>query len=119
MTHYSNNWDELDAILVWMGHSDFGACEPMTHHLYQEDIGPYTMPLADPGQPIFVFSHMQQQLQDLQQLITMYAAMSDPQVAQPSTMSRKRSHSAGQRTQQVAKKYTLAVQKAQKAIAAA
>ncbi len=48
-THYSNNWDELDAILVWMGHSNFRACEPMMHCLYQEDIGIYTMPLTDPG----------------------------------------------------------------------
>ena len=64
-THYSNNWDELNAILVWMGHGDFGACEPMTHHLYQEDIGPYAMPLANPGQPAFVFPHLQQQPQDL------------------------------------------------------
>ena len=119
LTHYSNNWDELDAILVWTGYGNFGACEPMTLHLYQEDIGPYAMPLADPGQPAFVFPHLQQQPQDPQQLITMYAAMSDPQAAQSSTVSRKRRHSAGQGTQQVAKKYTLVIQKAWKAIAAA
>ena len=60
LTHYSNNWDELDTILVWMGHSDFGACELMMHHLYQEDIGPYTMPFTDLGQPTFTFPHLQQ-----------------------------------------------------------
>ena len=119
LTHYTNNWDELDAILVWMGHGDFGACEPMMHQLYQEDIGPYTMPLANPGQPAFIFPHLQQQPQDLQQLITMYAAMPDPQAVQPMTVSRKRRHSAGQGTQQVAKKHTSAIQKAKKALTAA
>ena len=39
-THYSNNWDKLDAILVWMGFGNFGACELMTRHLYQEDAMP-------------------------------------------------------------------------------
>ncbi len=61
---------------------------------------------------MFIFPHLQQQPQDLQQLITMYAAMSDPQAVQSSTASRKRRHSAGQGTQLVAKKHTLAVQKA-------
>ena len=89
-THYNNNWDELDAILVWMGYSDFGACKPMTHLLYQADIGPYTWPLADPDQPAFIFLHIQQQQQDVQQLISMYAAVQDPQAALPLTMSRKR-----------------------------
>ncbi len=112
LTHYSNNWDELDAILVWTGHGNFGVCEPMMHHLYQEDIGIYAMPLADPGQSAFIFPYLQQQPQDLQQFITMYAAMSDPQVAQSLTTSRKRRHSAGQGTQPVAKKHTLAIQKA-------
>ena len=102
-----------------MGHSDFGACELMMHHLYQEDIGPYAMLLADPGQPAFAFPHLQQQPQDPQQLITMYTAMSDPQVEQPMTASRKRRLSAGQGTQQVAKKHTLAVQKVKKTLAAA
>ena len=60
-THYNNNWDELNAILVWMGHSNFGACKPMTCPMYQADIGPYTWPLADPDQPAFVFLHIQQQ----------------------------------------------------------
>ncbi len=119
LTHYSNNWDELDAILVWTGYGDFEACEPMMRHLYQEDIGPYAMPFADPGQPTFAFPHLQQLPQDLQQLITMYAAISDPQAVQPITMSRKRQLSLGQGTQQVAKKHTLAIQKAKKAITAA
>ena len=48
-THYSNNWDELNAILVWTGFGNFGACEPMMRHLYQEDIGPYAMPFANLG----------------------------------------------------------------------
>ena len=60
-TYYNNNWDEFDMILVWMGHSNFGACEPMTHLLYQANIGPYAWPLADPDQPAFVFLHIQQQ----------------------------------------------------------
>ncbi len=119
MTHYSNNCDELDVILVWTGHGNFGACEPMTHQLYQEDIGPYAMPLTNPGQPAFVFPHMQQQPQDVQQLLTMYTAMSELQVAQPTTASKKRRHSAGQGTQQVAKKHTLALQKAQKVVTTA
>ncbi len=90
----------------------------MTCQLYQEDTGPYAMPLADPGQPAFIFPHLQQQPQDLQQLITRYAATPDPQVVQPTTASRKRRHSAGQGTQQVAKKHTSAIQKARKAVAA-
>ena len=49
----------------------------------------------------------------------MYAAMSDPQAVQPMTASRKRQLSAGQGTQQVAKKHTSAVQKAKKALTAA
>ncbi len=77
-------------ILVWMGHGNFGACEPMTHQLYQADIRPYAWPLADPDQPVFIFPHIQQQPQDVQQLINMYAAVQDPQVAPPLTMSRKR-----------------------------
>ena len=101
-----------------MGHGDYGACEPMMHQLYQEDIRPYALPLADPGQPAFVFPHLQQQLQDVQQLITMYAAMPDPLAVPSMTMSKKRQHSAGQGTPQVAKKHTTAVQKAQKAVAA-
>ena len=48
----------------------------------------------------------------------MYAAMSDPQAAQPMTASRKRQLSLGQGTQQVAKKHTSAIQKAKKALAA-
>ncbi len=91
----------------------------MTQHLYQEDIGPYTMPFTDLGQPTFTFLHLQQLPQDPQQLITMYTAMSDPQAVQPMTVSRKRQLSPGQGTQQVAKKHTLAVQKAKKAITAA
>ncbi len=59
--HYTNNSDELDVILVWMGHGDFGACEPMMRQLYQEDIGPYALPLVDPGTPVFIFPHIQQQ----------------------------------------------------------
>ncbi len=74
-THYNNNWDELNAILVWMGHGDFRVCEPMTCLLYQADIRPYAWPLADPDQPAFVFLHIQQQQQDVQQLISMYAAI--------------------------------------------
>ena len=65
----------------------------MMHHLYQEDIGAYAMLLADPGQPAFAFPHLQQQPQDLQQLITMYAAMSDPQVAQPMTEQEEKAFS--------------------------
>ena len=61
---------------------------------------------------------MQQQPQDMQQLITMYAAMPDLQVVQPMTVSKKRWHSAGQGTQQVAKKHTSAIQKVWKAVAA-
>ncbi len=67
----------------------------MMHHLYQEDIRPYALLIADPGQPAFIFPHMQQQPQDPQQLIAMYAAISDPQVVQPMTTSKKRQHSAG------------------------
>ena len=111
-THYTNYWDELNAILVWMGHSNFGACEPMTHQLYQANIGPYAWPLADPDQPAFIFPHLQQQPQDVQQLISMYAAVQDPQAAPPSTASRKRQLSPSQKTQQVAKKHTSALQKA-------
>ena len=49
----------------------------------------------------------------------MYTAMSDPQAVQPMTVSRKKRLSAGQGTQQVAKKHTSAVQKANKALTAA
>ena len=111
-THYTNNWDELNTILVWMGYSDFGACEPMTQQSYQADIGLYAWPLADPDQPAFIFPHLQQQPQDTQQLISMYTAAQDPQAAPPSTTSRKRWLSPSQGTQQVAKKHTSALQKA-------
>ena len=90
LTHYNNNWDELDTILVWIGHSDFRVYKPMTCPLYQADIGLYAWPLADPDQPTFVFLHIQQQQQDAQQLISMYTAIQDPQVALPLTVSRKR-----------------------------
>ena len=74
-SHYNNNWDELNTILVWTGHGNFGACEPMTRSLYQANIGPYAWPLADPDQPAFIFPHIQQQQQDVQQLISMYTAV--------------------------------------------
>ncbi len=91
----------------------------MTHQLYQANIRPYAWPLADPDQPAFIFPHIQQQQQDAQQLISMYAAVQDPQVAPPLTISRKRWLSPSQGTQQVAKKHTSALQKAQKAVTAA
>ncbi len=91
----------------------------MMHHLYQEDIGIYAMLLADPGQPTFTFPYLQQQPQDLQQFITMYLAVPDPQAVQPMTASRKRQLSLGQGAQQVTKKHTSAIQKAKKALAAA
>ncbi len=88
-------------ILVWMGCSNLG--------LYEEDIRPYALPLADPGQPMFVLPHLQLQLQDVQQLMTMYTAMPDPQAVQPTTTSKKRQHSVDQGTQQVAKKHTTTI----------
>ncbi len=87
--HYTNNWDELDAILIWTGDSDFGACEPTTCQLYQEDIGPYALPLADPGQPTFMFPHLQLQLHDMQQLLAIYAAMPDPTLEPSKPVSKK------------------------------
>ncbi len=72
-----------------MGDGDFGACELPTHQLYQEDIRPYALPLADPGQMTFMFPHLQPQPYDMQQLLAMYAAMPDPALEPPKPVSKK------------------------------